>query len=113
MTGQERGSLRRTWVEPLTVWRNERVGLLGTPCARLVLVKRGCSIIQNWIDDAPGLFDIILTRKTNRISPHRVKQKLLVSAHLRGIGLFADNQFDVLSFRLVARFLYRGADGNH
>src|SRR5262245_18587673 len=99
-------------IEPSPVGCHLRAHLLWPPCAGLVLVNRS-DVSENWIHDSPRLFDVVLTRKPRRISPHSVEQEFLVSPHLGRIGFLADHEFDVLPFNLLASFPHQGADRYH
>src|SRR5262245_53735507 len=68
------------WIEPPTVGCDQRIRLWRPPRARLVLVH-GNDVAEHGVHDAPGLLDIVLTRKTGGIAPHRVEQELFVGAH--------------------------------
>ena len=64
-------SVRCARVVPATWWRDDLIGLGRTPGAVLIFVDRGVRF-EDWIDDSPGLFDVILACKICGISGQRV-----------------------------------------
>src|SRR2546426_2670213 len=71
------------WVLPASGGRDSRLDFFRSPCARLVLVD-GRAGLQDWIDDSPGLFDVVLPGEQGGISVHGVAQHALVRVHLIG-----------------------------
>src|SRR5215468_783176 len=64
-------SVRCARVVPATWRRDDLIGLGRTPGAVLIFVDRGVRF-EDWIDDSPGLFDVILACKICGISGQRV-----------------------------------------
>src|SRR2546425_8771361 len=71
------------WVLPASGGRDSRLDFFRSPCARLVLVD-GRAGLQDWIDDSPGLFDVVLPGEQGGIAVHGVAQHALVRVHLIG-----------------------------
>src|SRR4029450_6166477 len=75
-------------VLPASGGGNSLVDLTGTPGPLLVFIHR-CASLQHRVDDAPGLFNIILSGKQGRIPCHGVPEHSLVSIHLFCPGVTA------------------------
>src|SRR5262249_40211120 len=63
------------WGDPFDLSRSPRLGF--------VFIDRRTGL-ERWINDTPGLLDIILSRKQCRITCHRVAQHPLVGVHFLG-----------------------------
>src|SRR4029453_1257029 len=81
---------------------NSLVDLTGTPGTWLVFVHR-CASLQHRVDDAPGLFNIILSGKQGRIACHGVPEHSLVRIHLFCTGVVARQQLPPLGAHLFLR----------
>src|SRR5215510_12917587 len=89
---------------------NSLVDLTGTPGTWLVFVHRRASL-QHRVDDAPGLFNIILSGKQGRISSHGVPKYPLVSIHLLCTGVVVRQQLHLLADHLLLRVHHRQTKG--
>src|SRR5215831_6573517 len=98
------------WVLPATGGCNSLVDLTGTPGTWLVFVHR-CTSLQHRVDDAPGLFNIILSGKQGRISSHGVPEYPLVSIHLFCTGVVVRQQLHLLTDHLFLRVHHRQTKG--
>src|SRR5437879_10848890 len=83
---RHRPALRSSWrlqrgVLPAAGGRNARVDLFWSPGARLIFVDRRASL-QDWIDDSPRLFDVVLPGEQGGVALHGVSQHSLVRIHL-------------------------------
>src|SRR5215510_14417699 len=81
---------------------NSLVDLTGTPGTWLVFIHWRASL-QHRVDDAPGLFNVILAGKQGRISSHGVPEYPLVSIHLFCTGVVARQQLHLLADHLFLR----------
>src|SRR4029077_19792309 len=70
-------------VLPASGGRDSRVDFFRSPRARLVLVD-GRAGLQDWIDDSPGLFDVVFTGEQRSVAVHGVAKHALVRVHLIG-----------------------------
>src|SRR4030095_3292586 len=89
---------------------NSLVDLTGTPGTWLVFVNRRASL-QHRVDDAPGLFNIILSGEQGGISCHGVPEHPLVSIHLFCTGVAARQQLHLLADHLLLRVHHRQTKG--
>ena len=72
------------------------IDLTRSPGARLVFVDRSASL-QYRIDDAPGLFHIILASKQCSVSCHRVTEHAFVRIRLLCTGIMARQQLHLFA----------------
>src|SRR5215510_5756031 len=89
---------------------NSLVDLTGTPATWLVFIHR-CASLQHRVDDAPGLFNIILSGKQGRIACHGVPEHPLVSIQLFCTGVVARQQLHLLADHLLLRVHHRQTKG--
>src|SRR5215510_7876670 len=78
-------------IRPASGRYNSLVHFIRSPGTRLVLVNWGAGF-QHLVNDAPGLFHIVLAGKQGSISCHGVAQHPFISIHLLGTGMVTGEQ---------------------
>src|SRR6267378_582369 len=91
----------RHWIAPASLGRHS-LDLTRSPGICFVLVYRSFRF-QHWIDDAPRLFNVILTREQGSVSFHRSSQHPFISIHITGARRTARHHFSRLDGHLLAR----------
>src|SRR5580704_2949751 len=89
-------------VLPASNWCNFLVRFARSPGIRIVFAEGGPGL-QDWIDDSPCLFDIILSGKQGRVSRHSISQDTFIRIHLVRARVPADDHLVRLADRILAR----------
>src|SRR5262245_3114413 len=90
---------------------NVLIDLPRPPGARLVFVDRR-ALLQDRVDDAPRLFDVILSCEQRAIAGHGVAEHALVGIHLFRAGAVTRQQLHLLTDLLVFHVHHRRAEGD-